>query len=245
MIIDAVRKSALTAALVIAAPVATAEQPLPDPVSTKFQVSLDATGHVTHLAAAGKIAQVLTEPLQQHIRQWRFVPGTRNGVPMATETTLVVDLAFTRGAGDGLKVSILRAATGGNAEFDGAGSMPRYPSQSLRRGEQGLAAVRVRYDGAGQILSIGLYEGAPRIPHALGDAAIAAVKHWRLTPEKVGDAGVPGELIVPVCFTLGAAQHRPDCRLRLPELDRPMQENHALALHSVTGLVSPNLGEAL
>jgi TonB family protein len=245
MIMATLRMAGLTAALTLAAPAIAAESELPSGMSTKWHVSLDAAGHVMDIAAASKIVPVLMEPLRQQIRQWQFVPGMRDGVPLATETTLVVDVAFAYGVGDEMQVSIVHAATGGNAEFGGRGGVPQYPARSLMRGEQGLAAVKVRYDGDGQILDIGLYEGAPKIPRALGDAAIAAVKHWRLTPEKVGDAGVPGELIVPVCFVSNSAQHKPDCNMRLPGLDRPAQANQALALNSVTGLATSVAGEVL
>lgn len=245
MIIATLRLAGLTAALVLAAPAIAAESELPSGLSTKWHVSLDAAGHVVDLAAASNIVPVLMEPLRQQIRQWEFVPGKRDGVPMATETTLVVDVAFAYGAGDEMQVSIVRAATGGNAEFGGPGGVPAYPRLSLLRGEQGLAAVKVRYDGDGQILDIGLYDAAPKIPRALGDAAIAAVKHWRFTPEKVGDSGVAGELIVPVCFVSDSARHKPDCHMQLPGLDRPAQANQALALNSVTALATTVAGEVL
>lgn len=245
MIMATLRMAGLTAALALAAPAIAAESELPSGMSTKWHVSLDAAGHVMDLAAASNIVPVLMEPLRQQIRQWEFVPGKRDGVPMATETTLVVDVAFAYGAGDEMQVNIVRAATGGNAEFGGPSGVPAYPQLSLLRREQGLAAVKVRYDGDGHILDIGLYEGAPKVPRALRDAAIAAVKHWRVMPERIGDVGVPGELIVPVCFTLDFARNKPDCHMQLPGLERPTQANQALALNSVTGLATSVAGEVL
>lgn len=238
------RLAALVTGLALASPALAAERDLPRPLLTTWHVSLDAAGHVKGLAAAGKVAPLLEAPLQQQIRQWQFIPGTRDGVAMATETTLRVGLAFTRGSHDEIQVSITHAVTGGNAD-PGREGVPQYPRQSLQRSEQGLAAVKVSYDADGHIVDARLHEDAPQIPRALAASAISAVKRWQVTPERVGGVGIPGELIVPLCFSVSSASRKLDCQLHLPGLDNPAQDNQAVALNSITGLVASVTGTLL
>jgi TonB family protein len=75
-----------------------------------------------------------------------------------------------------------------------ASPSPCYPDIAQRAGVQGVVRLQVRASRDGHVEALKLLEGSP----ALGDAAIAAVKQWRMNPSWVNSK--KGDVISTVTF---------------------------------------------
>jgi protein TonB len=77
---------------------------------------------------------------------------------------------------------------------------PAYPPQSKRLGEEGKVVLVVQVSADGAPLSVNLKNssGWPR----LDQAALAAVRHWRFAPARIGDKAVIASVLVPLSFSL-------------------------------------------
>jgi TonB family protein len=75
---------------------------------------------------------------------------------------------------------------------------PEYPALARRAGIQGLVVLQVRMKTDGSLVVEKVIEGEP----ALADAAAAAVRSWRATPEQVGDKKVEVVSTLSFNFTL-------------------------------------------
>src|SRR5690606_38563410 len=77
---------------------------------------------------------------------------------------------------------------------------PQYPPAALRNGWQGTVQLRVlvRPDGSPAQINVEKSSGKK----ALDDAALAAVKDWRVAPAKRGDTPIEGWVSFPIEFNL-------------------------------------------
>jgi periplasmic protein TonB len=82
----------------------------------------------------------------------------------------------------------------------GSGRPPSYPRMARERGWQGVTTIGVRVgtDGGVEKLWVASSSGY----RLLDQAALAAVRHWRFQPAKIGERAVPGEVRVPIIFEL-------------------------------------------
>jgi len=77
---------------------------------------------------------------------------------------------------------------------------PRYPSDALRRGQQGTVLLRVHVDARGNPGDIDIVSGSGS--RSLDRAAIEAVARWRFAPATRNGRPVAGSVQVPIAFTL-------------------------------------------
>lgn len=75
---------------------------------------------------------------------------------------------------------------------------PRYPSQSLRRGESGTVMVRAQIGADGVPTSVDVANGSGS--RYLDRAAVDAVRRWRFRPAMRDGQPVPGTVMVPISF---------------------------------------------
>ncbi len=75
---------------------------------------------------------------------------------------------------------------------------PRYPSQSLRRGESGTVMVRAEIGVDGVPMSVNVADGSGS--RYLDRAAVDAVKRWRFRPAQRDGQPVAGTVMVPISF---------------------------------------------
>ncbi|HEY0503846.1 MAG TPA: energy transducer TonB [Lysobacter sp.] len=75
---------------------------------------------------------------------------------------------------------------------------PRYPSQSLRRGESGTVMVRADIGIDGVPTSVEVADGSGS--RYLDRAAVDAVKRWRFRPAMRDGQPEPGTVMVPISF---------------------------------------------
>lgn len=207
----------------------------------QWQLSLDEHGKVTALEFDGDGIAALRARLESMIRDWEFVPGTRNGAPQATKTQLSVQLGLTPNHdGSEFSVRIRDARTGGSiAKATAAPQFPRsMVSQALREDAfRALVVVEVRYDTKGEAVAVTAAQGSPVQDGPLLDAVRKALKRWTYQPEQITGVGMAGTVLVPVCFIVGrdstkARQQSADCRWTQPGTQISVGEGSSLALDS-------------
>ena len=69
-------------------------------------------------------------------------------------------------------------------------------------------AFEVRYDAAGRATEVTLLPDPKNPKGRLVELAGAAVRDWSYEPERVAGVGMPGKVIVPVCYSAGKTKKR-------------------------------------
>lgn len=219
-------------------------------LSTTFHwnLSLDADGRVVSLKPEGKSNDALREKLETAIRHWNFEPGQVDEKPAPTVTALVVQVGLVESAdGSEYAVRIKNARTGGSVAD--ASAAPRFPAAAmtsvLRRGGSFFAqvVVEIRYDAAGKAIAVTPVAGSPIQDGPMLDSVRKAAKRWTYQPELIAGIGVPGTVLVPVCFSVAsdvakARQAENRCRWTQPGTQVSVGEGESLALDSSVQLKS-------
>ncbi len=212
------------------------------------RLSLDASGKVTALNFVGKNgnADPIAQKLAPVIRTWSFVPGSVDGVPMATETTLSLHLQ-TQKAGDGsYGLRILEAQTGAAM---GRMRPPEYPRDALFSEIEAHVTALVSVDADGvptkiAIDSISTSNDKDRATKKEFEAAVReTAKTWRFSPEVVGGHAVSSQSRVPVSFCITSACMRADKESVADDKSMPL--TRPLALDSQVKLVTQVVGTTL
>lgn len=214
-----------------------------------WKLSLDADGHVVSLKSEGKSNDALREKLEAAIRHWGFEPGQIDGKFAPTNTSLTVRVGLVESAdGSEYSVRIKNARTGGSVAD--ASVAPRFPaaamSSVLRGGDSYFAqvVVEIRYDAAGRAIAVAPVAGTPVQDGPMLDSVRKAVKRWTYQPELIAGIGVPGTVLVPVCFSVAsdvAKAHQAEnrCRWTQPGTQVSVDEGESLALDSSVQLMTP------
>jgi hypothetical protein len=176
-----------------------------------WRVRIGVDGKVLNLADAGtggKLSAAVRESVERAIRGWSFVPGTVNGKPAATETTVTVNMTLAPSAENTHEVCLKDASTGGSLDAFSVGAMrPWFPQElkdSLNRrhaGFVGRVVVKADYDAQGRILDVtpqpDMSLNAKPGLVASADIVVRKLKIW---PERVDGHGVAASVFVPLCY---------------------------------------------
>ncbi|HLS97251.1 MAG TPA: energy transducer TonB [Porticoccaceae bacterium] len=221
--------------------------------TVSWRMKLDATGHIARLEPLDSSNRALQEKLEPTVRAWEFVPGAVDGKPAATDTVLSVQVALQPIAdSQQLSVIVEDARTGGR--ISAATRPPRFPygayDKLAREGGFARYFIEVRYDGTGTVRDAVAMAGSTEGIDALWRSAEKAVRNWEYEPEKVAGIGVPGTLIVPVCFSVGATQKTALETMARCEWTRPgskvqIREGESVALESSVLLKTEVIGRTL
>lgn len=173
----------------------------PAELDLRWSLSLDASGKITSMTPLfGDDTRTIAGQLEPLIRHWHFIPGSIDGHPVDTQTTLTVETSLDAAGPDNYRVHVVSATTGARYHD---GPVPKYPKSAMRMGRYGVVHVQVKHDAGGHVLSAtAMRPGDPHVDYALTRAALDAVKQWTFQPETVGGQGVAGSVIVPICFSL-------------------------------------------
>jgi TonB family protein len=80
---------------------------------------------------------------------------------------------------------------------------PKYPVDALRNGEQGMVALRVHVDAAGEVTKVDVDASKSTTSSAeLLAAAVTAAEGWKFNPGKRDGKSVGGWITIPVTFSL-------------------------------------------
>lgn len=190
---------ALVAALVVA-PAALAEDLVTRQIRVEADVTLDAQGRITELAwvPGDTLENLVTPRIDARVRGWEFIPGSIDGVPAETHTSLTVQLGAEEMADGGLALKFLGAWTGPRTV-----SMvpPRYPEGGLRNNSDAHVMVdyEIQADGSVKVIDLDV------ATNAKGGVFASAVRKqaetmWRYVPERVGGRAVIVRRKAPVWF---------------------------------------------
>lgn len=78
--------------------------------------------------------------------------------------------------------------------------MPDYPWSARRRGVEGRVVLRLEVDRDGRPVAVRILTSSGDA--ALDNAALSALRDWRLSPAREGDQNVAGDVDVPIVFRL-------------------------------------------
>ncbi len=243
-------KHAWLLALALLGPIVARGKPATDAplrLDLSWRLSMDAQGHVTALTAEGQTQHLkipeIRQSIEQRIRTWQFAPGTLNGKPAPTQTTLKLDVSLLRKGSGQLQITFDTARTGGEI----ARSTPPFiPPTLLQNGfHSGLVVLRISYDADGNPTKIELEPGAPRASKILAHVAIETVKRWSFRPEKVSGHGVPGTELMPMCIFvtpvdgLGRMTDEPkNCDWTPPNTTFALSQGDSLAINPIARLLT-------
>jgi TonB family protein len=153
------------------------------------EVSVDAAGNVT---AVKNAPPGLEHAFTVAVKNWRFAPARRGGVPVAAEVRMPFVIVTDGSAGefgDG-KRTLPRATLQ---------QPPRYPMAMRASGMRGEVLVDFLVDIEGRVRN-------PYVVRSLNpsfdEPAVDAVRQWRFEPGTVGGRPVTTHMQVPVVFTL-------------------------------------------
>lgn len=214
-----------------------------------WRVSLDADGNVQDLKPtlihANSTLRTAVEPV---IRKWKFSPGSVNGNPAATETTLVVSLSLIPTAdGHDYSLHFSDVRTGGSVGTRNAPPhMTRTQVDLLKRsGKPAYVVLDVTFDGNGKAVSVVPAEGSPVSAGTFFNSASRTLRDWTYFPERVAGHGIPGRLIVPFCFDpRPSGVKEPGCHWDSPEGKSPIEPGQGLAMDSAVRLLTDVIDKA-
>lgn len=206
------------------------------PVSLFFQadIVIAADGDITELVWHGveKIPAKLQQRLTRAAQSWQFKPGSVDGVPAETRTTLTLHLkASDLGAGQ-IGLALVGAYTG---PFNNRSVPPDYPDDALRRGVDAKLRVVVSIDEHGaytaEVVEYQASRKGNRWREAFTASALAAVAKWDVRQEQVAGHPVPAKLSIPLSYCVNS--------------DRWCSENTVPAPDTSVGAVPPGAPVAL
>lgn len=166
-------------------------------------IAIGADGRIEALEWQGdtpghRILNVKVEPL---VRRWQFVPGTLDGEPMRTSTSLYVRVLGTQQPDGSIMLKIGGASTGPSTRRR---VIPSYPPAAVRAGRSAIvvAVINVSADGVSSVESLDFSSRREGLREHFLAAAESAAKQWRFDPERVGDRAVATRVRIPFDFCL-------------------------------------------
>lgn len=221
--------------------------------TVQWRMSLDAQGHVTALDPQGKAIDAIREKLEPVVRAWDFEPGAINGNPAATETMLSVQISMLPSAdSETYSIRFDDVRTGGFVRA--SENSPRFTQSSaasvLRDGGFARLVFEVSYDKAGMPQAVAVQAGSTLQKGRLIDDAEKALEKWTFEPERVAGIGVPGKVIVPICYYVGLSRRDAEksgrsCLWTQPGTKATVGEGQSLAVDSSVSLKSDVIGRTL
>ena len=248
-------KELLISAFMLAGTSAIAANETPDVLKTTMQwkMSLDAQGHVTELDLQTKTMGAVRERLEPVIRAWEFDPGTINGEPAATETMLSVQISLLPSAdGESISIRFDDVSTGGYVS--GNIAIPRLTSSEAKKLQRNGGFARlifeVNYDKAGKLQTVAVLPRSTVEKGNLVKDAENALRKWTYEPERVAGVGIPGKLVVPICYYMGlserdAERQGKNCEWKKPGSEATVGQGQSLALDSSVSLKTDVIGKTL
>jgi len=208
-------------------------------------LSIAADGKVAALAFVDKDAtdHLVCKRLEPLVRSWTFEPGSVNDQPMATETTLYVELGASKRADGNYAVKLLGARTGPSSLHL---IPPDYPRREMIDGAEAKVTLLVSIDASGVPNDISaesvITNGSSASKATFARESIAAAKHWRFKPETVGGHAVASHVHIPITFCLDGPNRCPNIAKQVAAAGDATPANTPIALDSKVKLVTQVAG---
>ncbi|HEV2607117.1 MAG TPA: energy transducer TonB [Xanthomonadaceae bacterium] len=241
------RKIVLSGAVLLALScgVASAQQAEHANFTCEASLSIGADKKIAALTFVNRKAtnDLVCKRLETVVRSWTFEPGSVNGQPMATETTLHVELEASKSADGGYAIKLLDAFTGPSIlrVFP-----PDYPRQEMMVGAEAKVTLLLSIDATGAPIDISvasvITNGSSASKANFAQPTIDAAKHWRFQPETVGGHPVASHVHVPTTFCLDASSQCPSIAKQIAAESGATPANVPVALDSKVKLVTQVAG---
>ena len=231
----------LGAALLLGAGNAAANEPLTLYFRAAITIEPDGTLSRLEWEDADKIPAAVRTRLDERVTAWEFEPGTVDGDPAATDSTLRVTLE-AEADGQALVLRVLDAGTGARLAPH---PVARYPAKAIRSHEEAalLARLEVAPDGM-RTVHIDEYVGDGRLRDEFTESVEAMFTDVDVTLELVEGRPVPASFRMPVTFCIGQPVCHEDA---FPEAgdDTAGQPGEATPMDSVARLVTDVRGREI
>ena len=154
------------------------------------------------------------------VKTWTFEPRKVDGKAVASDTTVAiafsldpekpVEVKMTPDSLDAIRVSPPQDDALARADAPATENVeyrrthpPRYPPSAIRAKEQGDVVLKVHVDARGNPVEASVAKTIPpNLSPDLGNAAIAAVMHWKFNPAREHGKTIDGWVNVPITFSL-------------------------------------------
>lgn len=237
------RKIVLSSAVLLALSggVASATQAEEVKLTCEASLSIGADGKIAALTFVNErqTNDLVCKRLEPLVRSWTFEPGTVNDQPMATETTLYVELSASKRADGDYAVKLLDAHTGPSSLHL---FPPDYPRREMIADAEAKVTLLVSIDATGVPTDISaasvITNGSSANKASFARESIAAAKHWRFKPETVGGHPVASHVHVPITFCADSNNRCPSIAKQIAAEGGATPTNVPVALDSQVKLVT-------
>lgn len=182
-----------------------------------------------------RIPDVLRAKLEERVRGWQFAPGTLDGVPAETRSTLRVHLTATpTGDGESFQVRVADAEVGPAMSNP---TPPEYPRAALRVGAEALVVVQVQIDGAGgRRVDIIRFEGSKSHRAMFEKAALANIGQKEFHTEQVGAHTIAASFSIPMTFCLSQGRDASESGCDDKAWDKALTEAASISTSVIGGV---------
>jgi TonB family protein len=163
---------------------------------------VDASGHITATQVDNDVPADIAGVLAGAVKQWAFVPATRDGKPVRAHTFIRAKLQVAPDASGHSTVRIYFMGNG--PKFDETNISPRYPRDAARAHQQAFVMLDATVQPDGSLTDMTVHSRSRRWPlqRAFTESVLEAAKQWRATPERVDGQAVATRMRIPMNFTL-------------------------------------------
>jgi TonB family protein len=161
---------------------------------------VDAKGRTTATQVEPNVPASIAAVLGSAVKQWQFVPATRNGQPVPAHTFVYTRLQAFPNASGQYNVRISYVGNGPRI----FSKPPRYPMQAIRQGESAFVVLEATLQPDGKLSHMKVSSKFEHWPlnFYFKDAVLAIAKQWHGIPEQVDGQPVATQVRIPVSFTL-------------------------------------------
>lgn len=188
----------------------------------------------------GSLAEIIKVRLQERIETWEFVPPMKNGTPVSGRTHLSISLEAVSEDG-GMAIRVLDARAGPRLADV---RMQQLVNLFITDGQAGKTTVKLAWRPDGIVDSAEIVgpsnlssrNSTANLQPGGRKAMLALVKTWRIEPEIVDGAAIPGSGMIPIVFCWDNSPCKNDGDAEKPPRSELMASNPAISLRtSVAG----------
>lgn len=162
---------------------------------------VDATGHVTATQIDPDVPASIAPVLASAVKQWQFVPASRNGQAVSAHTFIYARLQALPDAKG--QYSLRISFKGNGPRMDYRNIRPQYPRNGLRLEESAFVKLTTTVQPDGTLADMDVssqFDNWP-VPSYFKEAVLACAKKWHGIPEQVDGQPVATRVSITVNFS--------------------------------------------
>jgi TonB family protein len=163
---------------------------------------VDASGHITATQIDADVPADIADVLASAVKQWAFVPATRDGEPVRAYTFVRAKLQVAPDASGHSTVRIYFMGNG--PKLDETNVSPSYPRDAARAHQQAFVMLDATVQPDGSLTDMTVHTPSRRWPlqRAFTESVLVAARQWHAIPERVDGQAVATRMRIPLDFTL-------------------------------------------